>query len=98
MDKDVFTSNCLLLLHFNTDTDNRLWSGDSSGELARPKGLTVMPDGRLVIAESSKCGYVVFDGSLEFVEEIGLWANNSPYGKRLYPTASWWFAGMMKAR
>ena len=54
--------------------------GDGPGELARPKGLTVMPDGRLVIAESSKCGYVVFDGSLEFVEEIGLWADNSPYG------------------
>ncbi len=54
--------------------------GDGPGELARPKGLTVLPDGRLVIAESNKCGYVVFDDSLEFVEEIGLWANNSPYG------------------
>ena len=53
--------------------------GDGPGELARPKGITVMPDGRLVITASSKCGYVIFNDSLKFVEEISLWLNNSPY-------------------
>jgi len=53
--------------------------GPGPGELLWPRALTVMPDGRLVICASSKGGYVVFNDSLEFEQEIDLWENNSPY-------------------
>ena len=53
--------------------------GNGPGELHHPRGLCIMPDGRLIINAPSKYGYVVFDASLEFVEEVSLWLNNSPY-------------------
>ncbi|MCD4775392.1 MAG: 6-bladed beta-propeller [Candidatus Aegiribacteria sp.] len=53
--------------------------GNGPGELQHPQGLCIMPDGRLVIIAPSKNGYVVFNDSLEFVEEVSLWLNNSPY-------------------
>ncbi len=53
--------------------------GNGPGELHHPRGLCIMPDGRLVINAPSKYGYVVFNDSLEFVEEVSLWLNNSPY-------------------
>jgi len=53
--------------------------GEGPGELLRPRGLSLMPDGRLVINAPSKKGFVVFDDSLQFLEEISLWQNNSPY-------------------
>lgn len=53
--------------------------GTGPGELLRPRGLSIMPDGRLVINAPSKKGYVVFNDSLEFVEEISFWQDNSPY-------------------
>jgi hypothetical protein len=53
--------------------------GAGPGELLWPRALTVMPDGRLIICASSKGGYVVFNDSLEFEQEINLWQNNSPY-------------------
>jgi len=53
--------------------------GNGPGELQHPRGLCIMPDGRIVINAPSKFGYVVFNDSLEFVEEVSLWLNNSPY-------------------
>lgn len=53
--------------------------GNGPGELHHPRGLCIMPDGRIVINAPSKDGYVVFNDSLEFVEEVSLWQNNSPY-------------------
>lgn len=53
--------------------------GNGPGELHHPSGLCIMPDGRIVINAPSKHGYVVFNDSLEFVEEVSLWLNNSPY-------------------
>ena len=53
--------------------------GAGPGELLYPQGLCIMPDGRLVINAPSKNGYVVFNDSLEFVEEISFWQDNSPY-------------------
>ncbi|MBN1435338.1 6-bladed beta-propeller [Candidatus Fermentibacterales bacterium] len=53
--------------------------GSGPGESRNVKGLFVMPDGRVGIMASDKKGYVVFDDSLRFVEEIGLWMQDSPY-------------------
>ncbi len=53
--------------------------GAGPGELLRPRSLSFMPDGRLVISAPSKQGFVVFDDSLHFLEEIRLWNENSPY-------------------
>lgn len=53
--------------------------GPGPGELLRPRSLSFMPDGRLVISAPSKQGFVVFDDSLHFLEEIRLWNDNSPY-------------------
>jgi len=54
-------------------------SGSGPGELLRPRGMTIMNNGNLVINAPSKKGYVIFNDSLEFVEEISIWQNNSPY-------------------
>jgi len=53
--------------------------GEGPGELDDPVGLFVMPDGRVGVVDQGKHGYVVFNDSLRFHEEIGLWATNSPY-------------------
>ena len=38
-----------------------------------------MPDSRIGVIAPGKQGYVVFDDSLQFDEEINLWDTNSPY-------------------
>lgn len=53
--------------------------GSGPGELLWPRGLTVMRDGSLLILAPMKKGYVVFNDSLEFVEEVSLWEDNGPY-------------------
>ncbi len=57
--------------------------GDGPGELSMPWDLFTMPDGRLVVVAPGKQGFVVFDDSLEYVEEIALWTQNPPF----YPVA-----------
>ncbi len=53
--------------------------GPGPGELMHPRSITAMPDGRLVVCAPYKNGFVVFDDSLRFLDEIGLWPQNSPY-------------------
>ncbi len=53
--------------------------GSGPGELLRPRGIAAMNNGNLVISAPSKKGYIVFDESLEFLEEVSIWQNNSPY-------------------
>ena len=53
--------------------------GSGPGELLRPRGITVVNNGNLVISAPSKKGYVVFNESLEYVDEVSIWQNNSPY-------------------
>jgi len=53
--------------------------GDAPGELGKPRSLGIMPDGRLVLSSPSNQGFVIFDSSFHFLEEISLWYNNSPY-------------------
>lgn len=53
--------------------------GSGPGELTHPRGLTSMPGGRLVVSAPSRHGFVVFDDSLRYLEEISLWLCNSPY-------------------
>jgi hypothetical protein len=53
--------------------------GAGPGESMYPKGMFIMPDGRVGIISSDKGGYIVFDDSLKFLEEISLWQQNSPY-------------------
>ncbi len=53
--------------------------GAGPGELIYPKGMFIMPDGRIGIVSSDKQGYIVFDDSLQFIEEVSLWPVNSPY-------------------
>lgn len=53
--------------------------GAGPGELIYPKGMFIMPDGRIGIVSSDKQGYIVFDDSLQFMEEVSLWPVNSPY-------------------
>ncbi len=53
--------------------------GNGPGELMHPQGMFVMPDGRIVVTEPNSNGFVVFNESLAFQEEVGLWAENPPY-------------------
>ncbi len=53
--------------------------GDGPGELMCPQGLFIMPDGRIAVTEANKWGYVMFDDSLELLEEVRLWCENPPY-------------------
>jgi len=53
--------------------------GSGPGELQRPKCLTVAPDGRIIISDITKGGFVIFSDSLELVDEIVMWGDNSPY-------------------
>ena len=53
--------------------------GSGPGESRYVKGMFLMPDGRVSILSSDKNGYIVFDDSLRFLEEIDLWMENSPY-------------------
>jgi len=53
--------------------------GSGPGELQRPSCLTIAPDGRIVISDQVKGGFIVYSDSLDLVEEILLWGDNSPY-------------------
>ncbi len=53
--------------------------GNGPGELVMPWGMFTMPDGRLMILDLGKQGFVVFDDSLQFIEEIGLWPQQPPF-------------------
>jgi hypothetical protein len=53
--------------------------GDGPGEFVMPWDLFTMPDGRLVVVAPGKQGFVVFDDSLEYIEEIALWTQNPPF-------------------
>ncbi|PIE51492.1 hypothetical protein CSA37_10815 [Candidatus Fermentibacteria bacterium] len=53
--------------------------GYGPGELRSPRGLFTMPDGRIGIVAPGQQGYVIFNDSLHFLEEISLWPENSPY-------------------
>lgn len=52
--------------------------GGGPGELSMPWELLAMPDGRLLVLEMMKQGFVVFDDSLRLVEEISHWTQNPP--------------------
>jgi hypothetical protein len=52
--------------------------GNGPGELVMPWDMFIMTDGRLMILDMGKKGFVVFDDSLQFIEEIGLWPQNPP--------------------
>jgi len=53
--------------------------GNGPGELVMPWDMFMMPDGRLMILDLGKLGFVAFDDSLNFMEEIGLWTQNPPF-------------------
>lgn len=53
--------------------------GSGPGELQRPSCLTIAPDGRIIVSDITKGGFVVFSDSLELVDEVTLWGDNSPY-------------------
>jgi len=53
--------------------------GNGPGELVMPWDMFQMPDGRLMILDPGKLGFVVFDDSLQFIEEISLWSQNPPF-------------------
>ncbi len=53
--------------------------GNGPGELVMPWGMFLMSDGRLMVLDPGKMGFVVFDDSLQFIEEIGLWVQNPPF-------------------
>lgn len=52
--------------------------GNGPGELVMPWDMFAMTDGRLMILDFGKRGFVVFDDSLQFAEEYGLWTQNPP--------------------
>ena len=53
--------------------------GNGPGELGMPWGMFIMSDGRLMILDLGKRGFVVFDDSLQFIEEFGLWTQQPPF-------------------
>lgn len=52
--------------------------GNGPGELGLPWGMFSFPDGRLAVLDLMKQGFVVFDDSLEFLEELNLWTGQNP--------------------
>lgn len=53
--------------------------GSGPGMLAMPWSMFFMDDGRLMLMDMMKLGYVVFDDSLAFAEEISNWPQNPPF-------------------
>ncbi|MBD3370362.1 6-bladed beta-propeller [Candidatus Fermentibacteria bacterium] len=53
--------------------------GEGPGELVLPWDVFTMPDGRVVVIAPGKQGFVVFDDSLRYLEEISLWQQNPPF-------------------
>ena len=52
--------------------------GNGPGELGMPWGMFLMTDGKLMILDFGKRGFVVFNDSLQFIEEFGLWTQQPP--------------------
>jgi hypothetical protein len=53
--------------------------GEGPGELTMPWDVFTWPDGRIAILAPGKGGFVVFDDSLQYVEEVDLWTQNPPF-------------------
>lgn len=53
--------------------------GSGPGELIRPSYLSIAPDGRIVISDITRRGFIIFNDSFELEDEVLLWENNSPY-------------------
>lgn len=53
--------------------------GSGPGELIRPSYLNIAPDGRIVISDITRRGFIIFNDSFELEDEVLLWENNSPY-------------------
>ncbi len=52
--------------------------GDGPGEMRMPWECFAMPDGRLMVLDLLKHGFLVMDDSLNFVEEFSHWPQNPP--------------------
>lgn len=53
--------------------------GNGPGELVLPWDMFLFGDGRLMVLDPGKQGFVVFDDSLQFIEELQLWQQNPPF-------------------
>ncbi len=72
--------NCLKIFDIEGNyTEQVSRRGSGPGEFNHPRGLFSMADGRLGVCSSGRGGYVVFDDSLDFIEEFNLWHGNSPH-------------------
>ena len=72
-------ANCVKIYDSNGNYLQQLSrQGNGPGELVMPWDMFIMPDGRLMILDMGKRGFVVFDDSLRFIEEFGLWTQNPP--------------------
>lgn len=53
--------------------------GNGPGELVLPWDMFLFADGRLMILDPGKQGFIVFGDSLRFIEELQLWQQNQPF-------------------
>lgn len=53
--------------------------GNGPGELVLPWDMFLFGDGRLMVLDPGKQGFIVFDDSLRFIEELQLWQQNQPF-------------------
>lgn len=53
--------------------------GNGPGELVLPWDMFIFGDGRLMVLDPGKQGFIVFDDSLRFIEELQLWQQNPPF-------------------
>ncbi len=53
--------------------------GNGPGELVLPWDMFLFGDGRLMVLDPGKHGFIVFDDSLRFKEELQLWLQNPPF-------------------
>lgn len=54
-------------------------SGNGPGELNLPWDMFHFEDGRLMVLDPGKRGFIVFDDSLQLIEELNLWQQNPPF-------------------
>lgn len=54
-------------------------SGNGPGEMVMPWDMFLFSDGRLMVLDPGKQGFIVFDDSLQFTEELQLWQQNQPF-------------------
>lgn len=53
--------------------------GNGPGELVMPWDMFMFGDGRLMVLDPGKHGFLVFDDSLRFLDELQLWLQNPPF-------------------